>query len=97
MGIFYIYILASTRNGTLYIGVTNDLLRRVYEHRNDLIDGFTRKYGVHRLVYYEMCDDAYSAIQREKQLKRWKRAWKIRLIEEKNPEWEDLWYSIGGE
>ncbi|MDX9857999.1 MAG: GIY-YIG nuclease family protein [candidate division Zixibacteria bacterium] len=97
MGTYHIYILANNRNGTFYIGVTNDLLQRVYEHRNDLIDGFTRKYGVHPLVYFLTCGDAYSAIRREKQLKRWKRAWKIRWIEERNPESVDLWHSLGGE
>jgi putative endonuclease len=94
---YYIYILASERNGTLYIGVTNDLLRRVYEHRNDLVEGFTKKYQVHRLVYYEQADDIYGAIQREKQLKAWKRQWKMRLIDEMNPEWEDLYEKLAGQ
>jgi len=83
---YYIYILASRRNGTLYIGVTNDLVRRIYEHKNDLVKGFTEKYGVHTLVHYEQCEDVESAIQREKQLKCRHRKWKIRLIEETNPE-----------
>lgn len=87
----YVYILASKRNGTLYIGVTNDLKRRVYEHKSNLIEGFTKAYHVHRLVYFEKIDDAYQAILREKRLKKWKRAWKIELIEEKNPEWKDLY------
>lgn len=84
------YILASKRNGTLYIGVTNDLERRLYEHRNNLIEGFTNKYNVHHLVYYEDVNDIQAALQREKQLKRWTRKWKIELIEKANPEWRDL-------
>jgi putative endonuclease len=91
---YYVYILASRRNGTLYVGVTSDLVRRVYEHKYDLIDGFTKKYGVHRLVYYEECNNTESAIQREKRIKFWHRSWKIRLIEEMNPAWEDLYDSI---
>ena len=87
---YYVYILASRRNGTLYIGVTNDLVRRVYEHKNDLTPGFTKRYAVHDLVYYEACDDMYSALQREKRLKFWHRNWKIRQIEQTNPEWKDL-------
>ena len=87
---YYVYILASKHNGTLYIGVTNDLIRRVYEHKNDLNNGFTKKYGVHRLVYYEQYDEVVNAIQREKQLKKWNRQWKIELIEKENPEWKDL-------
>jgi putative endonuclease len=89
-----VYILASDRNGTLYIGVTSDLLKRVNEHRNDAVDGFTKKYGIHRLVYYESHGDMLSAIEREKQLKKWNRAWKLELIEEKNPAWQDLWDEI---
>ena len=89
-----VYILASDRNGTLYIGVTSDLLKRVNEHRNDAVDGFTKKYGIHRLVYYESHGDMLSAIEREKQLKKWNRAWKLELIEEKNPAWKDLWDEI---
>jgi len=91
---YYIYILASRRNGTLYIGITNDLVRRIYEHKNDLVKGFTEKYGVHTLVHYEQYEDVESAIQREKQLKCWHRKWKIRLIEERNPEWKDLYDEI---
>ncbi len=87
----YVYILASKRNGTLYTGVTNDLLRRVHEHKSGLIGGFTKKYKVHRLVYYEDVNDIYSAIQREKRLKKWKRHWKIELIESMNPDWHDLY------
>jgi putative endonuclease len=79
-----VYILASKQNGTL--GVTGDLAKRAWEHKNDLVEGFTKKYGVHRLVYYEMHADMLSAITREKQLKKWNRAWKLELIEEKNPE-----------
>jgi len=88
---YYVYILVSKRCGTLYIGVTNDLIKRVYEHKNDLIEGFTKKYQVHRLVYYEQTNDIRSAITREKQMKKWKRRWKIELIEENNPEWKDLY------
>ena len=88
---YYVYILASKRNGTLYIGITNDLMRRVYEHRNDEIGGFTKKYQVHSLVYYEHWEDMAEAIRREKQLKKWNRKWKIRLIEEQNPEWKDMY------
>ena len=91
---FYIYILASKRDGTLYIGVTNDLARRVWEHRTDAANGFTKKYGVHRLVWYEVADTALAAITREKQLKKWNRAWKARLIEEMNPDWKDLYDEI---
>lgn len=87
---YYVYILASKRNGTLYIGVTNDLERRLYEHKNNLLEGFTNKYNVHHLVYYEDVNDIQSSLQREKQLKRWTRKWKIELIEKINPEWRDL-------
>ncbi len=90
----FVYILASAKNGTLYIGVTNDLLRRVYEHRNDFIDGFTSRYKVHMLVHYEVFNDMYEAIRREQRLKKWKRVWKIRLIEESNPQWRDLYSEI---
>ena len=88
---YYVYILASKRNGTLYIGITSDLRKRIYEHKNDLVEGFTKKYKIHNLVHYEQTTDAISAIQREKQLKKWNRAWKIRLIEENNPVWRDLY------
>jgi putative endonuclease len=91
---YYVYILASRPRGTLYIGVTNDLVRRVYEHRNDLVAGFTAQYEVHRLVYYEIYGDVYEAITREKRLKRWRRSWKIELIEKHNEDWNDLWPSI---
>jgi len=89
-----VYILASKRNGTLYIGVTSDLQKRSWEHKNDLLDGFTKKYGVHQLVYYELHDNVVSAITREKQLKKWNRAWKLELIERGNPDWNDLWQEI---
>jgi len=91
---YYVYILASRRNGTLYVGVTNNLVKRVYEHKNDFIEGFTKRYGVHMLVYYEQYGNAESAIQREKRLKFWHRKWKIRLIEETNPGWQDLYHEI---
>ena len=91
---FYVYILASRIGGTLYIGVTNDLIRRVAEHRLKLVKSFTKKYEVDRLVYFEQFDDAESAIRREKRLKKWNRAWKIRLIEEHNPNWDDLYPGI---
>jgi len=91
---YYVYILASKRTGTLYIGVTNALLRRVYEHKNGMIEGFTKRYSVHMLVYYEQYDSTEAAIQREKRLKFWHRKWKIRLIEETNPEWKDLYEEI---
>ncbi|NTV95452.1 MAG: GIY-YIG nuclease family protein [Thiobacillus sp.] len=88
------YILASQRNGTIYIGVTSDLVKRVFEHKQDLVDGFTKQYGVHLLVWYEQHDNMVSAISREKQLKKWNRAWKLKLIEETNSEWRDLYDEI---
>ena len=88
---YYVYILASKKRGTLYTGVTNDLRKRVYEHKNRLVNGFTKRYNVHILVYYEQTINIESAIQREKQLKKWYRAWKIELIEKQNPEWYDLY------
>ena len=91
---YFVYILASKRNGTLYIGVTNDLVRRVYQHKQNIIEGFTKKYNVHNLVYYESCPDVKAAITREKQLKKWKRRWKIELIEKGNPEWRDLYSDL---
>ncbi|KKS39668.1 MAG: Endonuclease [Candidatus Kuenenbacteria bacterium GW2011_GWA2_42_15] len=87
---YYVYILASSKNGTLYIGITNDLIRRLYEHKNNLVKGFTSKYKVHNLVYFEETDDIAEAIRREKQLKGWNRKWKIALIEKDNPNWDDL-------
>jgi putative endonuclease len=92
-----VYILASRRNGTLYIGVTSDLNQRVALHKQDLIEGFTKKYRVHQLVYYEMHETMEAAIQREKRLKEWRRLWKIRLIESFNPEWADLFDEKTGE
>jgi len=89
-----VYIPASKRNGTLYIGVTSDLVKRVWEHRNGLVEGFSKRYGVHRLVWYEPHGSMESAIQREKRLKEWKRSWKIRLVEKINPGWEDLYSKI---
>jgi putative endonuclease len=93
-GSYWVYILASKVGGTLYIGVTNNLVRRVHEHRTDAVPGFTRKYGVHRLVYYEQFSDIESAIRREKRLKKWNRAWTIRLIEDSNLDWHDLYPGI---
>lgn len=87
---YAVYILASKKNGTLYIGVTSDLAKRVFDHKSDLSEGFTKKYQVHDLVYYEVTEDVHSAISREKQLKNWERKWKIKLIEKENPEWLDL-------
>ena len=91
MKTYYVYILANKRNGTLYIGVTNNLQRRVYEHKQNQIKGFTNKYKVHHLVYYEPTSDIKSALQREKQLKKWERNWKMELIEKDNPSWQDLY------
>ena len=91
---YFVYILASKRNGTLYLGITNNLLKRVYEHKNNLIEGFTKKYTVHALVYYEVYNDIYDAIAREKRIKKWNRCWKIELIEKFNPKWEDLYYRL---
>jgi len=94
MPTFYVYIMTNKRNGTLYTGVSGDLIRRTYQHKHDLIDGFTKRYGLHRLVYYEETTDINSAIIREKQIKKWKRNWKIKLIEKANPEWRDLYEEI---
>jgi putative endonuclease len=91
---FWVYILASKRNGTLYIGVTSDLAKRVWEHKNGVVRGFTDRYGVNKLVYCEPFGDAESAIGREKQMKKWRRTWKIQLIEDSNPEWKDLYDEI---
>jgi len=93
---YYVYILASKKNGTLYVGITNDLERRVFEHRYEIVPGFTKRYGVKTLVYFEETNDVINAIEREKQLKWWKRRWKIELIESQNPGWKDLsdgWFS----
>jgi putative endonuclease len=89
-----VYILASKRNGTLYVGVTSDLVKRVWEHNNNVVEGFTRRYGVRQLVWYEPHENMDSAIQREKQLKEWKRQWKLDLIEGANPNWLDLYPTI---
>ena len=89
-----VYILKKKKNGTLYTGVTSDLVKRIYEHKNDLIDGFTKRYQVHQLVWYELHEDMESAILREKRIKAWKRNWKLNLIENMNPDWQDLYDSI---
>ena len=91
---YYIYILASKKNGTLYIGVTNNLIKRVYEHKNNLVKGFSQKYSVHNLIYNEIFNDVYEAITKEKRMKKWKRQWKIELIRKFNPEWRDLYDEI---
>ncbi len=91
---YYVYILASGKDGAIYVGVTNDIVRRIYEHRTKVIHGFTSKYNITRLVWFEIYDDPISAISREKELKKWKRAWKVRLIEAQNPRWDDLYESI---
>ena len=91
---YYVYILASKPKGTLYIGVTNSLAHRVWQHKRGLVEGFTKRYGVHRLVHYEVFARPSEAIQREKRLKKWNRAWKVRLIESTNPEWEDLYGTV---
>ncbi len=96
MNTYFVYIMASKRNGTLYIGVTNNLIKRVYEHKNNIVEGFTKKYSVHKLVYYEETPDIYSAIEREKRLKKWNRRWKIELIEKFNRNWEDLYVEVIG-
>jgi putative endonuclease len=89
-----VYLLASQRNGTLYVGVTSDLVQRIWQHKNDLAEGFTKPYGVHTLVWYEECGTMEAAISREKAIKEWKRAWKIRLIENRNPEWKDIYNEL---
>lgn len=92
MRVYWVYIICSQRNGSLYIGVTKDLLRRISEHKNGLIEGFSKKYNIKILVHAEQFQDVYDAINREKQLKKWNRAWKLDLIEKNNPKWEDLYY-----
>ena len=87
---YYLYILSNKKNGTLYVGVTNNLERRMFEHKHKLVEGFTKKYGLHRLIYFEVFSYVNDAIKREKNIKKWKRQWKINLIEEENPDWEDL-------
>ena len=92
--VFYVYIMANRKYGTLYVGVTNDIIRRVWEHREGLVAGFTKTYGLKLLVYYEEFDSISDAIHREKRLKHWKRAWKVELIEAMNPEWDDLYSGL---
>ncbi len=89
-----VYILASKRNGTLYTGVTSNLVKRIWEHKNDFVEGFSKRYAVHQLVWYEVHETMESAIQREKRVKGWKRAWKLELIEKLNPDWHDLYQKI---
>ncbi|MBI1216055.1 MAG: GIY-YIG nuclease family protein [Alphaproteobacteria bacterium] len=91
---FYVYIMTNKMNGTLYLGVSNDIIRRVHEHRQKAVKGFTARYGLTRLVYFEQFNTAMDAITREKQMKKWNRAWKLQLINEKNPEWNDLYDEI---
>jgi len=91
---YYVYILASKKNGTLYVGVTSDIIKRIYEHKNGFSEGFTKKYSVHNLVYYETTESVESAITREKQLKKWNRDWKTKLIEQSNPAWRDLYFEL---
>ena len=89
-----VYILASKKNGTLYTGVTSDLIKRMWEHKNDLVEGFSKRYGVHNLVWYELHADMTSAIEKEKNIKEWKREWKVNLIEKNNPDWRNLYDDI---
>ena len=91
---FFVYILASERNGTLYVGMTDDLLKRIWQHRNDVIPGFTQRYNVKMLVWYELHESRDSAFLRERRLKKWKRDWKLALVEQENPAWRDLWTEI---
>jgi putative endonuclease len=91
---YYVYIMASARNGTLYVGVTSDLVRRVCEHKHGLVDGFTKRYGIKMLVWFESISDIYVAIAREKQIKKWYRKWKLELIERENPDWQDLYEQL---
>ena len=91
---YWVYLMASQKNGTLYAGVTNNLVRRVFEHKSDFVEGFTRQYGVHTLVWFESTESIEAAIQREKQLKNWKREWKVALIEKENPNWHDLYEGL---
>jgi len=92
----YVYIITSKRNGTLYTGVTNDLLRRIAEHRSGIVEGFSKAHGATRLIYYEQHETVPLALQREKNIKHWSRDWKLNLIEESNPQWKDLWEEIAG-
>ncbi|MES2686170.1 MAG: GIY-YIG nuclease family protein [Pseudomonadota bacterium] len=91
---YFVYLMASGKNGTLYVGVTSDLIRRVYEHRNGSVPGFTSRYAVHQLVWFESTPSVDAAIHKEKQIKNWKRAWKVALIEESNPTWMDLYETL---
>jgi putative endonuclease len=91
---YFVYLMASRKNGTLYVGVTNDLVRRVYEHRNGLLEGFTSRYAVHQLVWFESTPSIAAAIHKEKQIKNWTRAWKVALIEKSNPAWRDLYDTL---
>lgn len=91
---YFVYIVARERNGTFYVGVTSDLPKRVWEHKNEVADGFTKKYGIRNLVYYEVFSDPENAIKREKRLKKWNRSWKMKVIEEQNPDWKDLYEQI---
>ncbi len=90
MKTYFVYILASKRNGTLYVGMTSDLVARVYQHKHKLVEGFTADFGVDRLVWYESTTDVYAAITKERQIKKWRREWKLKVIEEVNPDWKDL-------
>lgn len=90
MKTYHVYIMTNKKYGTLYIGVTNNLIRRVYEHQHNIVKGFTEKYSCHKLVYYAGIPDVSMALQRERQMKKWKRLWKIRVIQEMNPDWDDL-------
>jgi len=91
---YYVYVLASQRNGTLYVGVTSNLIKRIWEHKNKAIEGFTQKYNIDKLVYFEQCRDPENAIKREKRLKKYNRQWKLELIEKENPEWRDLYNEL---
>ena len=94
MNYYFVYILTNKKNGILYTGMTNNLVRRIYEHKNSVFDGFSKAYKLHLLVYYEIQNDINEAIKREKQIKKWKRRWKVEMIEKGNPEWEDLYEDI---
>lgn len=91
---YYVYILTNEKNGTLYIGITSNLIKRIQQHRNKIADGFTKRYNIYKLIYYEQTENINSALIREKALKKWNRNWKIRLIEESNPNWRDLYFNI---
>ena len=96
MNEYHVYILASRQNGTLYIGITNDIIKRVFQHKNDQVEGFTARYRIHRLVWYESCLDVREAIARERQLKKWDRKWELALIEKSKPQWRDLYGEVTG-